>query len=112
MHTFNPAPDILCFSHLRWSFVFQRPQQLMTRFARCHRVFFLEEPTLHDGPSYLTCDRTADHVTVLVPKLSRKLAGDERAIARAQAQMLHQFVTDFELHRVVAWYYTPMALAF
>ena len=36
--------DIVCFSHLRWHFVFQRPQHLMSRFARERRVFFIEEP--------------------------------------------------------------------
>lgn len=32
--------DILCFSHLRWGFVYQRPQHLITRFAKHTRVFF------------------------------------------------------------------------
>ncbi len=45
--------DVFCFSHLRWDFVFQRPQHLMTRFARNGRVFFIEEPTFIDGPSYI-----------------------------------------------------------
>ena len=33
-------PDLVCFSHLRWDFVFQRPQHLLTRFARMGRVFY------------------------------------------------------------------------
>src|SRR5262245_22281402 len=38
-------PDtVLCFSHLRWNFVYQRPQHLMSRFAKTRRVFFIEEP--------------------------------------------------------------------
>src|SRR3954470_11706695 len=37
-------PDLVCLSHLRWDFVFQRPQHLMTRFAKRQRVFFVEEP--------------------------------------------------------------------
>ena len=39
----RPA-DLICFSHLRWNFVFQRPQHLMIRAARSRRVFFWEEP--------------------------------------------------------------------
>src|SRR5712672_3489243 len=39
-----PQPDLICLSHLRWNFVFQRPQHLMSRFARGRRVFFVEEP--------------------------------------------------------------------
>src|SRR3954449_7849047 len=38
------VPPLLCFSHLRWNFVYQRPQHLMTRAARDRRVVFWEEP--------------------------------------------------------------------
>ena len=38
------VPTILCFSHLRWEFVFQRPQHLLTRFARKAPVIVWEEP--------------------------------------------------------------------
>ena len=41
----DPArPTLLCFSHLRWDFVFQRPQHLMSRFTREMSVVFWEEP--------------------------------------------------------------------
>ena len=40
----DSLPDLLCFSHLRWHFVTQRPQHLLTRAAREMRVFFWEEP--------------------------------------------------------------------
>jgi len=42
--TISSSADMICFSHLRWGFVFQRPQHLMSRFARDRRVFFFEEP--------------------------------------------------------------------
>lgn len=35
---------LFVFSHLSWDFVFQRPQQLMSRLARHYRIFFIEEP--------------------------------------------------------------------
>ena len=43
----SQTPDdhtLVCFSHLRWNFVFQRPQHLMSRFAADRRVIFWEEP--------------------------------------------------------------------
>ncbi len=43
-----PEADLMCFSHLRWNFVFQRPQHLMTRYARVQRVFFVEEPVFDE----------------------------------------------------------------
>jgi UDP-galactopyranose mutase len=37
----DPEPaTLICFSHLRWNFVFQRPQHLMSRFAREMTVIF------------------------------------------------------------------------
>ena len=41
--------DIVCLSHLRWNFVFQRPQHLLSRAARDHRVFLVEEPIFGDA---------------------------------------------------------------
>jgi hypothetical protein len=41
----DPQPTtLICFSHLRWNFVFQRPQHLMCRFAREMNVIYWEEP--------------------------------------------------------------------
>src|ERR687898_440259 len=38
------AGPLICFSHLRWDFVLQRPQHLMGRFARTRPVYIWEEP--------------------------------------------------------------------
>lgn len=38
--------DLVVASHLRWSFVWQRPQQLLSRLAKYHRILFVEEPVL------------------------------------------------------------------
>ena len=45
----SPAPsggayDLLVFCHLRWDFVYQRPQHLISRLAEHYRVLFVEEP--------------------------------------------------------------------
>src|SRR3954454_633133 len=36
--------DVVCLSHLRWDWVWQRPNPLLSRCARSHRVFSVEEP--------------------------------------------------------------------
>ena len=64
--------DLLCFSHLRWNFVFQRPQHLMSRFAKQRRVFFIEEPVYEahargEHVRHTVCERTG--VNVLTPIL-------------------------------------------
>ncbi|CAN5432688.1 glycosyltransferase family 1 protein [soil metagenome] len=43
--------DIVCISHLWWDWVWQRPQQLISRLARDHRVFWAEEPHIEIGPA-------------------------------------------------------------
>lgn len=41
--------DLVCISHLRWNFVWQRPQHLLSRLGQQHRVLFVEEPVAVKG---------------------------------------------------------------
>ena len=61
--------DIVCFSHLRWDFVYQRPQHLLTRFARRHDVLFIEEPVPSEGEARFVVTEKAGGVRVAVPHL-------------------------------------------
>src|SRR4051794_24988571 len=57
--------DLICLSHLRWDFVLQRPQHLMSRFARNRRVFFFEEAVFEDVEPHIRqriCASTGVHV--------------------------------------------------
>lgn len=36
--------DMIVFCHLRWQFVYQRPQHIISRMAKTMRVLFIEEP--------------------------------------------------------------------
>jgi glycosyltransferase involved in cell wall biosynthesis len=101
--------DILCLSHLRWGFVFQRPQHLMSRLARQRRVFFFEEPIFGDGTERLEVEETPEGVTLLIPHLRPGPAGE---VADAQRRLLAQARRRLGIDDFVAWYYTPMALAF
>jgi glycosyltransferase involved in cell wall biosynthesis len=103
-------PDLVCFSHLRWKFVFQRPQHLMVRFARDRRVYFVEEPVLDEGREAWLQLEMHDGVVVVVPHLPRALSEDEAV--GAQRAMLDRLVAIEDIHRFVLWYYTPMALRF
>jgi UDP-galactopyranose mutase len=104
-------PDIVCFSHLRWSFVFQRPQHLLSRAARSRRVFFVEEPKHHDGPPRLEISSADLHgVRALTPHLP---AGMDEASSHAALRALVDEACDrFGVEGPLLWYYTPMALPF
>ncbi len=108
----NADADLVCFSHLRWHFVTQRPQHLLTRCAETRRVFFWEEPYFDaddhgNGTPTLEVMHEHEHLWVLRPHLPR--TGDAAAMQHA---LLKTFMADFKIKHFVRWYYTPMALAF
>src|SRR3954465_6579077 len=68
--------DIVCFSHLRWDFVYQRPNHLMARAARRGRVFFVGGPKFGEetGSTFPVVVRYG--VTGITPKLPVAVAPD------------------------------------
>src|SRR5438874_10356528 len=103
-------PDLLCFSHLRWDFVFQRPQHLMTRFARERRVFFLEEPFHEAVEPRLDVSERDGGVRVVVPHLPERLG--EIATTGTLRALIESLLEEEEVQRYVCWYYTPMSLPY
>jgi hypothetical protein len=76
----GPVPDLVCYSHLRWNFVFQRPQHLMTRFTKHLRVFFVEEPHWDAAPdgAWLEVQTPRPNLWVVVPHLPDNLSATNR----------------------------------
>ncbi|HSN86173.1 MAG TPA: hypothetical protein VL025_05410, partial [Thermoanaerobaculia bacterium] len=104
-------PDLVCLSHLRWDFVYQRPQHLMSRFARDRRVFFVEEPILGDStePRMEVSERQGG-IKLAVPQLPHGLSPEQsEAIQRG---LLRDLLDEHEVADFVLWYYTPMALPY
>ncbi|MFE0759215.1 glycosyltransferase family 1 protein [Inquilinus sp. NPDC058860] len=105
-------PDsLICFSHLRWDFVYQRPQHLMTRLAQRFPVFYVEEPVLRDlDQPNLAVVTHGVGVTVVVPILPDRLSPGEQVAA--QRQLLDRFLAERNLTVPILWYYMPMMRAF
>ena len=103
--------NLICFSHLRWDFVFQRPQHLLTRFAQKTTVRFIEEPVFTDThkPVYQITEK-AGGVSVYVPHLPHGTAHE--TVITMQQQLLSELMASLPQDDVAFWYYTPMALAF
>ena len=112
------APDsdrttLICFSHLRWNFVFQRPQHLMSRFARDMNVIYWEEPV--DIPARETAylrvrdDDRFPNVRLVVPHLPEGIPDDAREATLARLLDAHLAAVRGP---IIAWYYTPMMLPF
>lgn len=103
--------DLVCFSHLRWDFVYQRPQHLLSRFANNRRVFYIEEPVFANSSMRLEVRETDDDVYVVVPQLPDGLRS-EIAITAVMREMIYKLFLDHAIDDYVFWYYTPMALRF
>src|SRR5262249_15430405 len=82
--------DLICFSHLRWGFVYQRPQHLLSRFARQHRVFFFEEPVFSGGEPRLESRAEQDGVYVVAPHMAGGLP--PREVEQIEARLLGQLL--------------------
>jgi glycosyltransferase involved in cell wall biosynthesis len=109
--SFGTRPALLCLSHLRWKFVFQRPQHLLTRAAKDFRVFFFEEPQFGATRAPILESTPAEGgVTVLTPVLPEELSAT--AAVDAQRHLLDGFIATLSSMPRVGWYYTPMALRF
>lgn len=102
--------DFLVLSHLRWNFVFQRPQQLITRCAKANRIFFWEEPIFDTEIARVDVEQLAPGLHVAVPHLEAGLPEEE--VCRIQEWMLTQLIEERGIQAPVLWYYTPMALGF
>jgi UDP-galactopyranose mutase len=109
-------PVLVCFSHLRWDFVYQRPQHLMTRAARRHRVVFVEEPSFEardpasDGvEGRLRVTQPHPGVTVVVPVLPAGISSASET--RVLRGLITGLIGRLRRHRsdLITWYYTPMA---
>lgn len=102
---------LFCLSHLRWNFVFQRPQHLLTRAAKTHKVIYFEEP-VHENVTrpFMRATEPSANIRVLTPVLPE---GTTHADAIAMQRRLVDLALAAEQYdRLILWYYTPMALPF
>ena len=103
--------QLFCFSHLRWGFVYQRPQHLLSRFAARLPVWFVEEPLPTEG-SQASLDLTSTDcgVTVATPRIPAGWTREETDAA--QRELVNALLTDNCSADPILWYYTPMARGF
>ena len=103
MHT------IVVFSHLRWDFVFQRPQHLLTRLARHYRIVIVEEPMYDpEGPARLERSSAPPNITVCRPRTPLDVPGFHDDQIALVAPLLADLLPPST--RPIVWFYTPMAL--
>src|SRR5258708_17254431 len=106
-----PEQVIITFSHLRWNFVYQRPQHLLSRLANKRRVFFIEEPVC-DPSGVLSWERSEPepNVTVCRPHIPARGAGFCDEQEPHLRRLLNQLIEEEQLSDYLLWFYTPMPL--
>lgn len=104
--------DIICFSHLRWNFVFQRPQHLLTRWAKESRVFYFEEPIFgnYDSNFLKTIYSKNLKLTVITPHIKDNTS--ENDINLYLNDSVHEIIKWYHISDYLLWYLTPMAVEF
>ena len=103
---------LICFSHLRWDFVLQRPQHLMGRFANDRAVFFFEEfiPTDHHLAYLEIHPFEGTTVKSVRPRIPHWWSEADRE--RALSGLLDDLLAMYGAARPILWFYTPTMFGF
>ena len=104
----STATTLIVFCHLRWDFVYQRPQHLRSRLAKHFKVLVVEEPIFHEGDSFLKSYSPAPNITVFQPHTPVHAHGFHDDQIPLLQPLLAELVPAGE--NPIAWFYTPMAL--
>ncbi|MEO6547707.1 MAG: glycosyltransferase family 1 protein [Ferruginibacter sp.] len=101
--------DLVCFSHLPWNFVYQRPQHLLSRFVVDYRVFYFQEFSYNDMNDGYAIEKSDENVWVVIPRLNQH---NQNELVERQRAVLKSLFNDQHINEFIAWYYTPMSLLF
>lgn len=101
---------LIVFSHLRWDFVYQRPQHLLSRIAKHYRVIFFEEPVRGKQTPFLQRIAPCFNVEVLRPHTTVDAVGFHDDQLPELKHLLAEYLSDFSIDKYLVWFYTPMAL--
>src|SRR5437763_13843470 len=101
---------LIVFSHLRWNFVYQRPQQLLSRLAKRWHVVFIEEPVPGAEHAQLEVLAAAPNVQVWRPHVTGAAPGFHDEHLPALRKMIADGVRAHGVADYWLWFYTPMAM--
>jgi len=100
--------DLVCFSHLRWDFVFQRPQHLLTKFSSVYRIFYIEEPICNSPDEKFSL--IPDGKGIWIVKTYLKGDYNKTDCYIRQRKLLKTLFATMNIRKYILWFYTPMAL--
>ena len=93
----NNYYDMIVFCHLRWEFVYQRPQHIISRMAQNLKILFVEEPIgFSEDNEYDDIITITDNLHVLQPKVQS---------IEAISDIIFHYVKSKNVP--IGWFYSP-----
>ena len=87
--------DMIVFCHLRWDFVYQRPQHIISRMSEQYKILVVEEPIHSDGQSSYELQEINPNLTILKPKV-------------ATIVDIRKVLSLLNIHEIeIVWFYSP-----
>ena len=104
--------DLICFSHIRWNFVYQRPQHLLNRYALNNRVFIVEEPVFESDSDFFEINKSNEtaNLWIVVLHVSKNTLPEK--INHTLKALLDSCMYSNNIQKYILWYYSPMALPY
>src|SRR4051794_6299245 len=94
---------LVVFSHLRWDFVYQRPQHVLSRLARYRRVLFIEEPIFTQGKSHWELNTPEEGVLVCRPHTQVAEGGFSTPQVSLLTEMVKDLLEQQEVFQFTGW---------
>lgn len=94
----NPSYDIVVFSHLRWNFVYQRPQHILSRLAKKYKILFVEEP-------FYSNNQTDNCFTIRQVSPNLSVFNTHAESIESTTEILRQYLENQTIG--TAWFYSP-----
>ena len=104
--------DLICLSHIKWNFVYQRPQHLLNRFAINNRVFVIEEPVYEANSDYYEIHKPNEKANLWVVQLHVSKCSSKEKTNHVLKALLDSLIYSNDISKFILWYYSPMALDF
>jgi UDP-galactopyranose mutase len=103
---------IIAFCHLRWDFVYQRPQHLLSRLARRYQIVVVEEP-VHDpgNEPHWEVRRIAPQLTIYRPHTPDDEAGFGPRQRTLLGPLIDELCAQLPAGPRICWLYTPLAIS-
>ena len=111
------AYPIIVHSHLGWDWVWQRPQQFLSRFSKRHQILFVEGPLPSDEVSVPTPEMREvpefPNITVLRMKMPASRWNDGAWVDKERRHLVQEVLAGplgLRFRDPVQWFYDPMAV--